>query len=604
MFFPRKQGTLGPWCTLSTILAAAAVAPTALAQEASQGMAISRFEPAPAGDRMFGVPSPYTAGDLTPHVMVLADYAHNPLVLRRASDDAVVGAVVSDQLTLHLNAALALWRRVTVDINAPLTVVQAGDSPRAGGVGFTSPSGAAFGDLRFGARVGLLGEYHDPFQLALGGNVWLPTGSRAAYVSDGSLRAMPQVILGGRFDALVWSFAAGPQIRPTRDVPGGGTQGTLLHFGGGVGFLLAEGRLQVGPEGSMAFGLTETDGTALNAEVLVGARYRILPDLEAGAGLGPGLLGGVGTPDVRAVGMIAWTTEQRRPRDVDGDGITDAADTCPDIAGMPSDDPAKHGCPTDKDKDKDGIFDAKDACPDVPGVQSAEAAKNGCPTDKDGDGILDAKDACPDVPGIQSAEAAKNGCPVLDKDNDGIPDAQDACPEHAGPANPDPAKNGCPTDDRDQDGIPDALDMCPEDKGQPSKEKDKNGCPKTVRVTQEEVFLLQQIQFDFDRATITADSDPVLVEVAQAMRDHPEILHVEVQGHTDEKGGKEYNKRLSQRRAESVRQALIQKGIEPDRLSAKGYGREVPLDNNETDEGRQRNRRVQFKIVQKTTRKP
>jgi outer membrane protein OmpA-like peptidoglycan-associated protein len=213
----------------------------------------------------------------------------------------------------------------------------------------------------------------------------------------------------------------------------------------------------------------------------------------------------------------------------------------------------------------------KDACPDVPGVQSEDAAKNGCPTDKDADGVPDAKDACPDIPGVQSEDAAKNGCP---------------------------------TDDKDNDGIPDAIDSCPDEKGFPNAEAEKHGCPRTVRVTQEEVLLLQQIQFDFDEATIDATSQPVLDEVAQALKDHPEILSVEVQGHTDEKGTKEYNKRLSQRRAEAVQQALIRRGIAADRLNAKGYGNDVPLDESTTDAGRQKNRRVEFKIVQKATRRP
>ncbi|WP_231511319.1 OmpA family protein [Chondromyces apiculatus] len=576
--------------------------PTALAQDAGQGWALSRFEPAPAGDRMFGVPSPYTAGELTPHVMVLADYAHNPLVLRRETDDEVVGAVVGDQLVLHVGAALALWRRVTVDVDVPIAVLQSGDDPAAGGVGVASPSGGALGDLRLGARVSLLGQYHDPFQIAVGGAIWLPTGSRDAYLSDGTIRAAPQLIVGGRIDALVWSLAASPQFRPTRTVPGG-EQGTTLQWGGGVGFLLAEGKLQVGPELHMALGLTQPDATTFNSELLLDARYRILPDIEAGIGLGPGLTGAAGTPDFRGVGMVAWTSEQRRPRDGDGDGVSDERDACPDLPGVQSDEAAKNGCPAVKDRDRDGIGDAQDACPDLPGVQSAEVAKNGCPSDQDGDGIADAQDACPEVPGVQSAEAAKNGCPS-DQDGDGIPDSKDACPKIPGPPDANPRHNGCPKDDKDQDGIPDAVDMCPNEKGYPSEKLDEYGCPKTLRVTDQEVRLLQQIQFDFDSARIKPISDEILDEITQALKDHPEILHVEVQGHTDESGTKAYNRSLSQRRAEAVRQALITRGVDPDRLSAKGYGRDVPLDNNETDEGRQKNRRVQFKIVQTTTRKP
>ncbi|WP_218060802.1 hypothetical protein, partial [Aeromonas sp. EERV15] len=115
---------------------------------------------------MFSVPSPFVAGHLTPHVMLMADYASNPLVLRRERDDAEIGAGVSDQLTFRLNASLPLWNLVSLSLDAPLTAVQSGESPNGGGQQFASPTGAELGDLRLGARVQLLGAYHDPLQLA------------------------------------------------------------------------------------------------------------------------------------------------------------------------------------------------------------------------------------------------------------------------------------------------------------------------------------------------------------------------------------------------------------------------------------------------------
>ena len=604
MIFPRRQGTPFSSHLLSVLIATAVTAAPAFAraQAGHEGLALSRFEPAPAGDRMFGVPSPYTAGHLTPHVMLLFDYAHNPLVLRSEADDEVVGAVVSSQLTLHLDAALTLWNRVTIDVDVPLTVVQTGDSPAQAGQAFPSPSGAQIGDLRFGARVRLLGEQRDPLQLAVGGQLWLPTGASESYVSDASVRAMPQLIAGGRLEPLVWSFAIGPEFRRTQEFATV-TQGTMLRWGGGVGFLLMDERLQVGPEVSAAMVLDEIDGRAVNAELLLGGRYRIVPDVEAGIGVGPGLTGGVGTPDVRVVAMAAYTPEQQRTKDSDGDGVADPGDVCPTLPGVQSGDPAKNGCPPAADQDKDGVPDGQDACRTLPGAPSDDPKKHGCPAkDTDGDGILDVHDACPSVAGLPNEDPKKHGCPV-DKDQDGIPDALDACPDYAGPPNADPTLNGCPPD-KDKDGIPDAYDSCPEEKGLPSKELDSNGCPKSVRVTDTEVRLLHEVQFDTNEATLKPISDPILDETAQILKEHPEILSVEVQGHTDERGTKLYNKRLSQRRADAVKQALVARGIEADRLSTKGYGREVPREDNTTEEGRQKNRRVEFKIIQKSTKKP
>jgi outer membrane protein OmpA-like peptidoglycan-associated protein len=201
----------------------------------------------------------------------------------------------------------------------------------------------------------------------------------------------------------------------------------------------------------------------------------------------------------------------------------------------------------------------------VAGVPSADPKKHGCPPDTDGDGIVDAQDACPALKGVPSADPKQNGCPP-DTDGDGIRDDVDACPHEKGFANPDPAKNGC---------------------------------PKEVRVTAVEIVILQQIQFDTARATIKPVSNGLLDEVAGVLKDHAEITKVEVQGHTDSVGLKKQNKKLSQDRAESVMKALVTRGIASSRLTAKGYGQEMPIADNKTADGRQKNRRVAFTIVEK-----
>jgi OmpA-OmpF porin, OOP family len=568
------------------------------------GMALSRFVPAPAGDRMFGVPSPFTAGHAMPHVMVLADYARDPLVLRRERDGKEIGSIVGDQLTMRLNAALPLWNRVTVDLDAPLTVLQSGDSPAGGGQAFPSPSEMVLGDLRLGARVQVYGRYHDPLQIALGVNVWLPTGAEDSFVSEGSVRAMPQAIVGGRMERVVWSFAAGPQFRRSQTFAGV-TQGTMLNLGGGIGFLAAHERLQVGPEISAAMVLDDIDVRSINAEILFDARYRFLPSFEAGLGVGPGLTAGLGTPDLRAVMMAAFTPEQPRPiKDRDEDGIADGEDACPLVAGIRSDDPRKNGCPPPSDKDRDGIVDAEDACPLEAGLRSDDPRKNGCPPppDRDRDGIVDAEDACPLEAGVASDNPKKNGCP-RDADEDGIADVHDACPEIKGVPSPELGKNGCPRD-TDGDGFRDDKDGCPRERGFPDPDPEKNGCPRTVRVTEKQVVILQQVQFDTNRATIKPVSNPLLDEVAEVLKEHPEIEHIEVQGHTDNRGSEQLNRRLSQARASSVMAALVKRGIEAGRLTARGYGPDQPIDDNTKEVGRQKNRRVQFNIVQKAADDP
>ena len=579
----------------SLALALTGAASGASAQQ--KGMALDRFDPAPAGDRMFGVQSPFVAGELTPHVMLLGDYAHDPLVLRRVGSGASVGGIVSNQLFLHLDGGLALWNRINLNVDVPVALFQDGSSPNVGGQPFTSPSKAQFGDLRLGLRARLWGEYFDPFQIALGGYVWVPTGPATGYVGDGKVRGLPQLILGGRTDRVVWSGAIGPELRAVESI-GTVNLGSMLKWGAGLGVLLGDDRhLQLAVETSGAVTFRDIQKRTTNVEVLGDLRYRIIDDVEIGAGFGPGLTSGVGTPTFRGVLMIAYTPEPKRDRD--GDGILDADDACPDTPGVHSDDPKKNGCPIPPDRDGDGILDSEDACPDVKGVRTSDPKTNGCPPDRDGDGILDSEDACPDVKGVRTSDPKTNGCPP-DRDGDGILDSEDACPDVKGVRTSDPKTNGCPPRvDSDGDGIYDDEDACPNEKGARDPDPKKNGCPKAVRVTETEVLILEQVEFDTGKATIKKVSDKLLDEVAGVLKEHPELSRLEVQGHTDDRGSVAVNNRLSETRATAVMKALIKRGIDQSRLGAKGYGKNKPIASNTTDEGRQKNRRVQFVIVEK-----
>jgi outer membrane protein OmpA-like peptidoglycan-associated protein len=583
-------------CLTGALTAAALGSGSALAQQ----VALDRFEPAPAGDRMFGVESPFAAGEGVPHVSLLFDYAHNPYTLRHGPGLTDPGAVVGDQMFLHLNVSIAILNRVNLNFEVPAAVAQDGSDPTDGRTVYTSPHEAQFGDVRLGARVNLYGNYNDPFQLALSGYIWVPTGASNSYVSDGKVRGMPSLIMGGRTERLVWSFASGVQFRPTQTINTDIQQGIQVHLGAGMGFLFNDGKAQIGPEVKVILVPKKVDLKSTNAEALVSARYRLFDDFELGLGAGPGLTSGFGTPDVRVIGMLAFTPKMKPPAppDRDADGVPDAEDACPDVAAPREANPAKPGCPAAPDRDGDKVADDVDACPDKAGVASPDPAKNGCPADRDGDGIPDDVDACPDAAGVQSSDAAKNGCPLpKDADGDGIPDSEDACPNAAGMKSSDPKQNGCPGD-RDGDGIRDDLDACPDVKGVPSKDPKKNGCPR-AQVSEKEININEQVEFDTGKATIRPTSDQLVEEIAGIFKEHTEILKVEVQGHTDNAGPKVMNKQLSQARADAVKKALVKKGIAATRLVAKGYGEEKPIADNATEEGRATNRRVQFVILEK-----
>jgi len=211
--------------------------------------------------------------------------------------------------------------------------------------------------------------------------------------------------------------------------------------------------------------------------------------------------------------------------------------------------------------------------------------------DTDGDGIADSRDACLLEPEDKDGYLDDDGCPEPDNDLDGIADAQDKCPNQAEDPDGFEDDDGCPDDDNDKDTVADVYDECPNTPGQPSGPRP--GCPNLVVVTAKEIRITQQVQFDFNKATIKPVSFAVLDAVKDVLAQNPRIS-LEVQGHTDNAGQPDYNRKLSQQRADAVRAYLVSHGIEGSRLVAKGYGMTQPLVPNTTEGNRALNRRVQF----------
>jgi outer membrane protein OmpA-like peptidoglycan-associated protein len=613
-----------------TALAAVTCALAPRVASAQSGhISLDQFQPAPAGDSFFAVKGfDAGVGKVDFAAMAMFDYAHDPLVLFHVKDgskDARIGALVSDQLFVHAGLSLGIVERLQVSLDFPIALVNKGENATAGGTTFRAPSGAAVGDLRAGLRLRLYGDRRGPFGIAVTGDVWFPSGNATAFASSGTVRGAPGLALGGWIGPVIWGANLGVLIQKGTDFESS-RAGTSFTFGAGAAVSLLRDRLQIGPE-LYGGGLLDKSGQnipvgrSVNLEGILGLKGRLGP-MVLGAGAGPGFSSGLGTPSVRVVGSLAYAPSRDDhdhdgildrddacpevpglpnpdrakngcpPEDRDHDGILDDVDACPDVAGKKTDDPATNGCP---DRDGDGIPDAKDACPDVAGVKSEDPKKNGCPPDRDGDGIIDAEDACPDVKGVPSDDPKKNGCPP-DRDGDGIIDAEDACPDVKGVPSDDPKKNGCPPD-TDGDGIPDAADACPTQPGKPDPDPKKNGCP-VVFISPTKIEILDQVQFATASDVILPASDGLLTNVARILNDHPEMTKILVEGHTDNRGGKVFNKGLSTRRAASVKRWLVKHGVAEKRLDSKGFGEEVPIGDNNTDEGRQKNRRVEFKILQ------
>lgn len=545
----------------------------------SAGFAINRFDPAERGSDWFAADSLDLRGHGRLMLGATGDWGVKPLVLYDRDGDAVAN-IIEHQLFVHVGGSLVLWDRLRLGVNLPILAYQAGEGGTLNGVRFEAKEGAALGDLRLAADVRLFGKYRSAASLAAGVAVFAPTGDQDAFASDGQVRVLPRLLLAGDIGNLAYSAKLGVLYRANDEGFNGSTKGTEAVLAAAIGYRNDNGRLVVGPE---LFGSTVvTDGDAFFSrretpfELIFGAHYKVTDDWRIGAGVGPGLTRGFGSPQFRGLLSIEWAPEPAKEPlvlrpiekpDRDKDGILDEDDACPDEPGEKSDDPKKNGCPPPSDRDKDGILDADDACPDEPGIASEDPKKHGCPRpDTDKDGIFDDEDACVNEPGIKTTDPTTNGCPPpKDTDKDTIIDPEDACPESPGPKDADPKKNGCPA----------------------------------ARVEQGQIKIIERVEFENNSAKIRPESDKILQAVLAVMTEHPEFTKLSVEGHTDNRGAAGHNLDLSRRRAASVMKWLTDHGVAKARLASNGFGMTKPIDSNDSDAGRQNNRRVEFHILEK-----
>jgi len=249
--------------------------------------------------------------------------------------------------------------------------------------------------------------------------------------------------------------------------------------------------------------------------------------------------------------------------------------------------PASAGAAALRDSDKDGVPDALDLC--ISTALGIAVDKEGCPIDSDGDGTPDHRDKCPDTP--KGLITDKNGC-TLDTDQDGVPDSKDFCANT--PKGVAVDEKGCPLSksagseaDSDGDGVADSLDKCP---GTPLGTRvDENGCPMEIK---EKTTTESHIRFETGKSKIREDFMGEVKRVADYLKKFPET-GIDIEGHTDTTGPERLNIRLSLERAESLKNALVTRfGIKATRLSTKGHSFKRPIADNNTVEGREKNRRV------------
>lgn len=527
-------------------------------------------------------------------------YLKDGLIL--TSGTTRVGAVVGNRVTGHIVAHYGVSEYFDVGLQLPMVLMQNGDDLTSKGLSAVETTGLGAPSLQGRFALFRQGRASDPMDLAFSLGVNLPFGSSGALTKDPGLgfALAPRVGGGYSFGPIRLGAELGSQVRGTallspKDPSSRDEIGSAFTWGGVVSTTrqLHQLRGELGAVGNVPF-----TKAAASTELVGAARIGFGDDEQFEASLlgALGLGRSPGTPAFRLALGFTWAPsflappapvcvegqpyviEQCPELDKDGDGMANGRDRCPETVGVAS----QLGCP-DVDSDGDGMLDLDDSCPSVFGVREFK----GCPPpDRDGDTVLDPVDQCPDEKGL----VERNGCPVRDADHDGIEDAADACRDEAGI----PELKGCPDRDSDGDSVVDRFDNCPKEAGP----ADNQGCPKAVKqlvvITKEKLIIKEKVFFASAKSTILPKSFQLLTQIAGVLKDHSEIAKVRVEGHTDDRGAHDYNVKLSQDRAESVKKFLVDKGVAGERLEARGFGPDQPADSNATEKGRENNRRVEF----------
>jgi len=577
-------------------LAQAQLSPTFNAQQ---------FVPVASYHEFIAVDSARIAPALTPMFDLTFNYAHRPLQRHSEGFDRLFG-VIDGIVGGDFRAGFAFTNWLDVSVNLPFMQLML-TGPGLGG-GYGEGTHYSLGDVGLQFRVAPLNANTMPIGLALIPFVTFPTGRAVLHASDGHVTFGGKLALSKRIKIFHFALHAGYMVKPGSALVHGNIHaGDEIPFGVAAGISPVDfmdinvelmGTGMIG-EGRAAIDDENHPKALVHApmELLLNVRFHTPVGLDFVLGGGPGITPGAGTPAFRAFAGLSWAVAADAA-DKDQDGIIGPADKCPkvkeDFDGFEDSD----GCP--EDNDDDGVADADDQCPDDAEDQDGWIDNDGCPDpDNDGDGILDVDDQCPNEAEDIDSFADDDGCPE-DNDDDGVPDDKDQCPDEAEDKDGYEDYDGCPDPDNDGDGILDVDDVCPDQPENINGDKDEDGCPDDMKavVKGQQIVILDKVFFVTAKDTIISKSFPVLDAVAQTLLDNPQILKIQVDGHTDSRGDEALNQGLSEKRAAAVVRYLKKKGIAGNRLTSKGFGESKPIDDNETEEGLQNNRRVEFQILE------
>jgi outer membrane protein OmpA-like peptidoglycan-associated protein len=512
---------------------------------------VQLFHPTSARGTTFTIDNPGVPRHLSFEVGLALSFALRPLERTDPELDEsepVVNWLLQGEVLL----AMGLFEFLELGAAIPVALVKAAEGDVTTATLNPPATAVGFGDVRLTVKIPIL---RGDFNLAARTAIALPTGNSDEFLGQGYWWLYPAVVASGRVGPITIGGELGYRLRQQNWL-GNLEQDDELQLAVGLNAevvgplaILAETQLRLGVAGQTVDAIENPLEADLGVRLTFGA-------FSVDVGVGTGLLAGYGAPLFRGFAIARFATEPDRcaygPEDYDG---FEDADFC-----------------ADPDNDADAIADEVDTCPNDAEDIDGFADQDGCPDpDNDADGSLDPEDRCP----------------TASEDIDGFND-----------------NDGCPEPDNDDDGLLDGVDQCKDEPEDLDQFEDEDGCPEpgpgaaTVTVTERRILISERIYFDFDADTIRPVSLPLLDQVAGAIRSLAPTRRVRVEGYTDSEGDDRYNTDLSYRRARSVVQYLVSRGVPRNRVTFEGYGEARPVAPNDAPQGRALNRRVEFTILE------
>jgi len=511
------------------------------------------------------------------------NHAVKPLIVESNETD-MTDSPVSQRTVTDLYGTFAFLGRFEVGVRLPL-MSQSGDAPQFSSI--QPADGFAVGDVNLEGKVHLVSA--KPLSLAAGVFGSIPTATDQEFAGAAGFSGGAEVIAGLDLGRIRVAANLGYRMRESgrlADV----VQGDEVRYAVATSYLFRD-ELQLIGEIVGALGLEgdETGGIS-PIEALAGARYHVTPSWGIVAGVGRGIVSGIGAPAFRGLLSLSFSPGRstRRIADVVGKTIM-----------VSSLEPGG-------DLDEDGILNKDDKCPQQKEDVDQFEDDDGCPDfDNDGDGLADSVDRCINVAEDKDGHLDDDGCPDEDNDGDGIPDIHDQCPNEPEDQDGFADEDGCDDFDNDHDGVPDLMDACPKQQEVINGIDDEDGCPdrgeSAVMILNNQISVLEPISFTGTTAKLDKRSQNVLAQVGATLRAYPELALVAVEVHVHPRG--KDDQQLSEERAVVVRDWLVKHGVKNSRLKMQALGSSQPVSKKGRSAARF-NDRVLFKVLKADKRRP